>query len=50
MLVVLVVVGLIALRWITSLIMTVIQIGLILVALYFIARIGLYLLRKGGPA
>lgn len=46
-----VVVGLVALKWITSLVMLVVQLALIGVGFYLIARIGWYLLRKGstGP-
>lgn len=43
-------VGLLAIRWITGLVFAIIQLGLILVALYLIARVGLYLVRKGGSS
>ncbi|MEM9566435.1 MAG: hypothetical protein AAGA93_27700 [Actinomycetota bacterium] len=45
---VVVLVGLLALRWITGLILGLIQLVLVLAALYLIARVGWYLLRKGG--
>lgn len=45
---VVVLVALLVLRWITGLIFGLIQLGLVLVALYLIARVGWYLLRKGG--
>ena len=40
--------GLWALRWVTSLVVGLIQMALVLVAIYLIARVGWYLLRKGG--
>ena len=47
---VVVLIGLLALRWVTSLVFGLIQMMLVLVALYLIARVGWYLLRKGGTA
>ena len=49
-LVVVVLAGLLALRWITGLIFGLIQLLLVLGALYLIARVGWYLLRKGNTA
>jgi len=43
-------VGLLAFRWITGLFFALIQMVLVLVALYAIARVGWYLLRKGGAS
>ncbi len=43
-------VGLLALRWITGLFFALIQMVLVLVALYAIARVGWYLVRKGGAS
>lgn len=45
---VLALVGLLAFRWLTGLVFALIQMALVLVALYLIARVGWYLLRKGG--
>lgn len=49
-LVVVVLVGMLVFKWIAGLIAALIQLALVLVALYLIARVGLYLLRKGGTA
>lgn len=43
-------VGLLAFRWITGLFFALIQMVLVLVALYAVARVGWYLLRKGGAS
>ncbi len=40
--------GLLALKWVTSLVFTLIQMAVVLVALYLVARVGWYLVRKGG--
>ncbi|MEL6984753.1 MAG: hypothetical protein AAFO29_20160 [Actinomycetota bacterium] len=47
---VLALVGLLAVRWVAGLVFALIQMALVLVALYLIARVGLYLLRKGGTS
>ncbi len=41
-------VGLLALQWVTGLIFGLIRLMLVLGALYVIARVGWYLVRKGG--
>ncbi len=41
-------VGLLALQWVTGLIFGLIRLVLVLGALYLIARVGWYLVRKGG--
>ena len=48
-LVAVVVIGLLTINFITGLIMALFRLALVLVALYLIARIGWYLLRKGRP-
>ncbi len=47
MIVALAVIGFLATQWIIGFVLKIIQLILILVAFYLIAKVGLYLLRKG---
>ena len=49
-LVVAIIVGLLVLQWVTGLILALIRMAVVLVAIYLIARVGWYLLRKGNTA
>ncbi len=44
-----IVVGLIATQWLTSLVLGLVRLVLLLIGFWLIARVGFYLLRKGGP-
>lgn len=44
---VLVVVAIVALNWVLNVVSAIIQLVLVLIALYLLARIGMFLLRKG---
>ena len=49
-LVVMVVVALLVFQWVAGIIAALIQLVIVLAAIYLLGRIGLYLLRKGGTA
>ncbi len=49
LLLVVIVVGLIATQWLTSLVLGLVRLVLLLIGFWLIARVGFYLLRKGGP-
>jgi hypothetical protein len=44
---VVIIVGIVAFQWLTGLVLAFIRLIMILVAFYLIARLGIYLLRKG---
>lgn len=47
MLVVVLVVGIIATQWVVGIVLGLIRLAIILIGFYLIAKVGLYLLRKG---
>lgn len=48
MLAVVLIVGILAAQWVVGIVLGLIRLALILIGFYLIARVGLYLLRKGG--